>query len=281
MLKIEKIQKSYGNTRAVDGLSLSLIPGEILGLLGPNGAGKSTTVNIACGLLEPDAGTVELVGLGPPTRPEVRKALGVAPQELALYEEFTGEENVALFARLFGYNGSAAKQRVRASLEFVGLWDRARDQARQYSGGMKRRLNLAMAVVHEPKLLLLDEPTVGVDPQSRNAILDNVLELKRRGITVIYTTHYMEEAQKICDRVAVVDHGRLQAIDTVEALIARYGGRTAIVLEGENQTQRIECDDPVAELSRLQAAGKLRDFRVERPNLETVFLRLTGRTLRD
>lgn len=281
MLKIENIRKSYGPTRAVDDLSLSLNPGEILGLLGPNGAGKSTTVNIACGLLEPDAGSVELEGLGSPTKPHVRRALGVAPQELALYEEFTGAENVALFANLFGYSGTVLRERVRSSLEFVGLWDRACDQARSYSGGMKRRLNLAMAVVHEPKLLLLDEPTVGVDPQSRNAILDNVLELKRRGITVIYTTHYMEEAQKICDRVAIVDHGRLQAIDTVDALIRKHGGRTAIVLEGDGRPQRIECDDPVAELSRLQSAGKLRDFRVERPSLETVFLHLTGRTLRD
>ncbi len=281
MLKIENICKSYGATRAVEDLSLSLKQGEILGLLGPNGAGKSTTVNIVCGLLEPDRGSVDLLGLGPPSRPEVRRALGVAPQELALYDDFSGEENVALFGQLFGFTGEGLKKRVRESLEFVGLWDRARDHARKYSGGMKRRLNLAMAIVHKPQLLLLDEPTVGVDPQSRNAILDNVIELKRQGVTVVYTTHYMEEAQKICDRVAIVDHGKLQAIDTVESLIRRHGGRTAIVLEGDGWPERIECDDPVAELTRLQTAGKLRDFRVERPNLETVFLHLTGRTLRD
>lgn len=281
MLKFENIQKNYGTTRAVDQLSLSVVPGEILGLLGPNGAGKSTTVNIACGLLEPDAGQVELVGLGPPTQASVRRALGVAPQELALYDDFTGEENVALFAQLFGYSGAALQGRVHESLNFVGLLDRAQDAARSYSGGMKRRLNLAMAIVHQPQVLLLDEPTVGVDPQSRNAILENVLALKQRGATIIYTTHYMEEAQKICDRVAIVDHGRLQAIDSVESLIRQHGGRTAIVFEGNGQPQRIECDDPVSELTRLQAAGRLRDFRVERPNLETVFLHLTGRTLRD
>lgn len=281
MLRLADIHKRYGQTVAVDGLSLTVNRGEILGLLGPNGAGKSTTVNICCGLLNPDAGSAELEDLGPPSSPHVRRHLGVAPQELALYEDFSGEENVALFARLFGAVGQECTRQVQAALDFVGLADRARDRARAYSGGMKRRLNLAMAIVHQPRLLLLDEPTVGVDPQSRNSILENVLELKRRGTTIVYTTHYMEEAQRICDRVAIIDHGRLRAIDAVDPLIRSHGGRTAIVLENNGAPRRIECDDPVSELARLQAAGHLGDFRVERPNLETVFLHLTGHTLRD
>jgi ABC-2 type transport system ATP-binding protein len=281
MLRLEGLRKSYGETRALDQLDLTINAGEIFGLLGPNGAGKSTTVNICCGLVRPDAGQVTLEGAGSPTEGRVRRQIGVAPQELALYEELTGEENVSIFGQLYGLTGSRLHTRVDSSLAFVGLIDRRHDAARTYSGGMKRRLNLAMAIVHEPRLLLLDEPTVGVDPHSRNAILDKVFELKRLGITVVYTTHYMEEAQKLCDRVAIIDHGRLAALDTVSNLIARFGGKTAVVLEDNGQSKRVETDDPLAELSRLQSAGELRNFRVERPDLESVFLHLTGRTLRD
>jgi ABC-2 type transport system ATP-binding protein len=167
------------------------------------------------------------------------------------------------------------------SLRFVGLMERRGDAVRTYSGGMKRRLNLAIALVHDPQLLLLDEPTVGVDPQSRNAILENVQALRRQGRTVVYTTHYMEEAQKLCDRVAIIDHGRLLALDTVPALIQRFGGRTIVVFNGDSREEQIETDDPVGELARRQAAGGLRSFRVEQPDLQRVFLNLTGRSLRD
>lgn len=281
MLTLQDLRKSYGDTRAVDGLSLGIRRGEILGLLGPNGAGKSTTVSLCCGLLEPDAGTVTLESAGSPTRSEVRRRIGVAPQELAIYDDFTAAENVAFFARLYGLNGGLLKRRIAESLAFVGLIDRRRALAKTFSGGMKRRLNLACAIAHEPELLLLDEPTVGVDPQSRNAIIENVLALRRRGVTIVYSTHYMEEAQRLCDRVAILDHGRLLALDTVSRLIADHGGEPQIVLETDGRERRIPTRDPLHELTVLQTRGELADFRVERPNLEAVFLHLTGRTLRD
>ncbi|GMU82032.1 MAG: ABC transporter ATP-binding protein [Planctomycetota bacterium] len=281
MLTLENLHKRYGETRAVDGLSLILRRGEILGLLGPNGAGKSTTVSLCCGLLEPDAGSVTLEPAGAPTRPDVRRRIGVAPQELAIYDDFTAAENVAFFARLYGLHGRALRTRIVESLAFVGLTDRRAGLAKTFSGGMKRRLNLACAIAHEPEILLLDEPTVGVDPQSRNAIIENVLALRRKGVTIVYSTHYMEEAQRLCDRVAIVDHGKLLALDTVSRLIADHGGDPQIVLETDGRERRVPTRDPLGELTALQARGELADFRVERPNLEAVFLHLTGRTLRD
>jgi ABC-2 type transport system ATP-binding protein len=202
-------------------------------------------------------------------------------QSLSLYENLTGEENLDFFGRMQGLGGRALKQRVAESLAFVGLTDRRRDRVKTYSGGMKRRLNLAVAIVHEPPLLLLDEPTVGVDPQSRNAIFENIRALKEQGRTVIYTTHYMEEAERLCDRVAIMDHGSVLALDTVDALIAAHGGKSVVIAERNGDPVRIATDDPVRELIGLQEDGGLRSFRVERPNLETVFLELTGRSLRD
>jgi ABC-2 type transport system ATP-binding protein len=281
MLKLTDVRKSYGSIVAVDGLSLEIRPGEVFGLLGPNGAGKSTTVALAVGLLEPDRGRVEIQGAGVPSEPTVRKKIGVAPQALALYEELTAEENVRFFGALNGLEGRALADRVQWALEFVGLTPRARDRAMTYSGGMKRRLNLAVAVVHDPPLLLLDEPTVGVDPQSRNAIFENILALKREGRTVLYTTHYMEEAERLCDRVGIMDHGRLLALDTVPRLIDAHGGATALVWERDGHESRVETADPVAELSRLAKDGGLPRFRLEPPDLEAVFLNLTGRHLRD
>ncbi|MBK9121160.1 MAG: ABC transporter ATP-binding protein [Phycisphaerales bacterium] len=281
MLRLEHVRKTFGTLVAVDDLSLEIQPGEIFGLLGPNGAGKTTTVNMGIGLLAPDAGRVELVGYGAPTVPAVRARLGVAPQSLALYEELTGEQNLAFFGELYGLRGRMLAERVHQALDFVELYERRSDQVRKYSGGMKRRLNLAAAIVHRPALLICDEPTVGVDPQSRNAILENILALRADGCTVIYTTHYMEEAQRVCDRVAIVDHGRLLALDTVSALIAQHCGADFVLAETAEGEQRIETDDPVATLGELQRAGKLRRFRVYRPDLESVFLKLTGRTLRD
>ncbi|MCH7808631.1 MAG: ABC transporter ATP-binding protein [Planctomycetes bacterium] len=281
MLRLNHLRKAYGDNVAVDDLSFRIEPGEVFGLLGPNGAGKTTTVNLAIGLLAPDAGTVELNGHGAPTDPAVRSKIGVAPQALAIYEELSASENLAFFGRLQNLTGSALAQRVAWSLDFVGLTDRCHDRVKTYSGGMKRRLNLAIAVVHEPPLLLLDEPTVGVDPQSRNAIFENILALKKNGTTIVYTTHYMEEAQRLCDRVGIIEHGRLLALDTVERLIQMHGGKdvvTAVTTDGE---VRMETQDPIAELGRLRASGKLERFRVDRPDLEAVFLNLTGRRLRD
>ncbi len=280
MLRLERLRKTFGDIVAVDDLSLEIHAGEVFGLLGPNGAGKTTTVNIAVGLLPPDGGTIEVDG-GSPTEPTVRGKIGVAPQTIALYDELTGEENIAFFGRLQGLTGKQLAERVRWSLDFVGLYDRRGDRMKTYSGGMKRRLNLAVAVVHDPPLLLLDEPTVGVDPQSRNAIFENILALKKQGRTVIYTTHYMEEAEKLCDRVGIIDHGKLLALDTVDRLIDEHGGRSVLTVERADGEVTVETDDPLAELMRLQEKGKLDRFRVDRPDLEKVFLNLTGRHLRD
>jgi ABC-2 type transport system ATP-binding protein len=281
MLKLLQVRKKFGTLVAVDDLTLELRSGEVFGLLGPNGAGKSTTINLAVGLLSPDAGTISIDGAGSPSDPIVRSKIGVAPQALAIYEELSGEENLAFFGAMQGLDGAILKKRVAVSLEFVGLSDRRRDRVKVYSGGMKRRLNLAVALVHDPPLLLLDEPTVGVDPQSRNSIFENIEALRRQGRTIVYTTHYMEEAQRLCDRVGVIDRGKLLALGTVSELIRRYGAQSEIIIERPEGEQRIVTDDPMTELARLNQAEPLRGFRVERPNLETVFLSLTGRSLRE
>lgn len=282
MLQIKEVRKRYGPTVAVDGISLSVRAGEVFGLLGPNGAGKSTTIAMAVGLLRPDSGDVAIEGLGSPADPEVRRAIGLAPQTLALYDDLTGAENLSFFGSLYGIGGAALAGRVDAMLEFVGLADRRKHKVKTYSGGMKRRLNLAAALVHEPRILFLDEPTAGVDPQSRNAIFENIRELQRRGLTVIYTTHYMEEAQRLCDRVGVIDRGRLLAVDTVAGLIGAHGGRPSVVILTDEGETTVETDDPLAEAARaLRDGGAVRGVRVENATLESVFLSLTGRSLRD
>lgn len=281
MLTLTNVRKRYGSLTAVDGLSLSVRRGEVFGLLGPNGAGKSTTVGLAVGLLEPDEGKVSIEGRGAPTVAGVRARLGVAPQGLAIYDLLSGEENLRFFGQVYGLAGAALDRRVAACLAFVGLADRARDHAGTYSGGMKRRLNLAAALVHDPDLLLLDEPTVGVDPQSRNAIFDNIEALNRDGRTIIYTTHYMEEAERLCDRIAIVDRGRLRALGTLDELLAAHGGPAMLVVTTTDGERRVQTTDPLAELSRLAATTTVRDFHVERPTLEQVFLHLTGQSLRD
>jgi ABC-2 type transport system ATP-binding protein len=281
MLRLSHLHKRFGEIVAVDDLSLTVAPGEVFGLLGPNGAGKTTALHMAVGLLKPDGGTVAIAGQGAPTRPEVRRQIGVATQAVALYDELTGAENVAFFGQLQGLAGEPLQARVRAVLEFVQLWDRRRDRVKTYSGGMQRRLNLAVALVHDPRLLLLDEPTVAVDPQSRSAIFEQIMALKAQGRTVVLTTHHIEEAERLCDRVGILDHGKLLVLDTVDALIRAHGGRSLVVAETDHREVRVETDDPLAELTRLQGQGGLGQFRVERPSLESVFLNLTGRKLRD
>jgi len=281
MLRLFNLTKRFGTTVAVDDLSFSAEPGEILGFLGPNGAGKTTTISMIAGLLRPDDGHIEIDGAGAPDRPEVRRKIGVAPQALAVYDELTGEENLAFFGKLTGLTGASLRKRVDWALEFVALGDRRRDRAKTYSGGMKRRLNLAVALVHDPPLLLLDEPTVGVDPQSRNAMFDKIVELKSAGRTVVYTTHYMEEAQRLCDRVGIIDHGRILALDQVDKLIEAHGGMSVVTAQKSDGEVRIESNDPIQECVRLQRDGEILSLRVDRPSLETVFLNLTGRALRD
>jgi len=221
------------------------------------------------------------MGGGSPLDAKIRARIGVAPQALAIYEELTGRENLGFFGKLQGLSGKALKERVEWTLDFVGLTDRAKHKAVTYSGGMKRRLNLAVALVHDPPILLLDEPTAGVDPQSRNALFENIHAMKEQGRTLVYTTHYMEEAQRLCTRVGIIDHGRLLALDTVDQLLGTYGGKDVLVVEAGKEVKRIETDKPLDHLIELKQAGKIDSFRVVRPDLEQVFLNLTGRQLRD
>ena len=281
MLNLRDVRKSFGTIVAVDGLSLSVRKGEVLGLLGPNGAGKSTSVSLAVGLLVPESGTVTIEGHGNPAEPGVRQAIGVAPQALAVYDLLTGEENLRFFGEVYGLAGARLDERVKWCLDFVGLADRKGDRAGGYSGGMKRRLNLAAAVLHEPELLLLDEPTVGVDPQSRNRIFESIEALHRDGRTIIYTTHYMEEAERLCDRIAIVDAGKLLALGTLAELIAAHGGPPTLVVTTNGSAQRLQTPDPLTTLNAIAASSQIDAFQMERPTLEQVFLRLTGRSLRD
>lgn len=281
MLKLTDIRKAFGTLVAVDGLSLHVRKGEVFGLLGPNGAGKTTTISMAIGLIAADSGSVDVGGLGSPTASKARAQIGVAPQALAIYDDLTGQENLEFFGKLYGLAGSALRERTTAVLKDVGLESRRTDRVKGYSGGMKRRLNLAVAMLHDPPLLLLDEPTAGVDPQSRNSILDLVKELQRRGRTIVYTTHYMEEVERLCDRVAIVDRGRVLAVDSVPGLLRTYGGVPVLVIERGGRIERIETNDPLRALNEIAAVGPIDTFHVERPRLEQVFLHLTGRSLRD
>ena len=280
MIRVSGVVKTFGALRAVDGVSFEVAAGEVFGLLGPNGAGKSTTISMICGLLAPDEGAIEVDGRSP-SDPAARTALGVAPQAMAVYDELTARENLRFFGKLYGLGGAELSERCEELLEFVSLRDRANDRAGKYSGGMKRRLNLACAMMHDPKILLLDEPTAGVDPQSRNSLYEAVERLSGEGRAVIYTTHYMEEAQRLCDRIGVIDHGAMLEVGTVDELISKHGGASSVVVEKATGEERTETDAPLAVIESALAAGDATGVRVERPSLETVFLNLTGRSLRD
>jgi ABC-2 type transport system ATP-binding protein len=295
MIRARDLRKAYATIRAVDGVSLDLVAGETFGLLGPNGAGKSTTIHLLTGALRPDDGEVTINGSIDPTRAEVRRHIGVAPQVEALYDELSAAENLSFFGRLYGMGGARLKERVTWCLGLAGLSDRATDRVKTYSGGMKRRLNLACALVHDPPVLLFDEPTAGVDPQSRNHLLDTIEGLARAGRTILYTTHYMEEAERLCDRVAIMDQGKILALDTVDELVRQRGGPSTVEAEVahvpdrvrlpaplEGKVLRFASDQPFEEANRLRNAGvQFARFHVDRPSLESVFLTLTGRRLRD
>lgn len=295
MIEATALRKRFGSTEAVCGLDLAVARGETFGLLGPNGAGKSTTIHMLVGALVPDTGDVRIDGRRA-TDPEVRRSIGIAPQELAIYDELTAEENLAFFARVFGIRGERLRERVQWGLEFARLVDRRRDRARSFSGGMKRRLNLACAAVHGPSVLLCDEPSVGVDPQSRNHLFEAIERLASEGCTILYTTHYMEEAARLCDRVGIMDRGRMLAVDTVDALIAAHGGDATVTVElaseppegvalpgtRQGRTLAIPSAEPLRTVAELGAAGlQVARLTIERPDLERVFLHLTGRSLRD
>jgi len=296
MLSARSLTKAFGDLVAVDDVSFHIGAGEAFGLLGPNGAGKTTLIHMLVGALSPAKGSIDITGAGAPTTTEARCMIGVAPQMLAIYDELTGEENLQFFGRLYGLGGSRLRERVDWALEFAGLTERRKSRVGTYSGGMKRRLNLVAGLLHEPRLVLMDEPTVGVDPQSRNHLFECVEGLQREGTTILYTTHYMEEAQRLCDRVAIIDRGRLLAMDTVEGLIAQHAGPSLVearlreapadagALPGalEGLTLRVETGEPMEAIRRIDGAGAaIESLHVTRPNLESVFLALTGRTLRD
>ena len=303
MIKAENLKKRYGDLVALDDVSFEVKKGETFGLLGPNGAGKTTTIQVLCGLLKLDGGTVELDGKRDPSLVEVRLSLGVVPQALAIYEELSAEENLRFFGRIYGLSGRQLKERVENCLEIAGLSQRRKGRVSKYSGGMKRRLNMVCSFLHEPPLLLLDEPTVGVDPQSRNLIFDTIEGMKKQGRTIIYTTHYMEEAQRLCDRVAILDHGRILDMDSVENLIVKHGGPSHIEAEFEEKISdfdkiksfiedknvqfeetkiRFATSQPMESLAMLNRSGvRFRSLKVQTANLEDVFLNLTGRRLRD
>jgi ABC-2 type transport system ATP-binding protein len=282
MIEWSAVSKSFGPVRALRDLSLRIEEGEVFGLLGPNGAGKSTAIGISLGLVRPDGGTITIAGKGSPSDPGTRRSIGAAPQAVALYDELSARENLRYFGRLQGLGGSTLARRVDEVLDEVGLLPRAKDRVLGYSGGMKRRLNLAAAIVHDPPILLLDEPTAGVDPQSRNNILDMCKSLSQRGKTIVYTTHYMEEAARLCTRVGIIDHGALLATGTVADLISAHGGESVVTISRADGTEtRVATADPVRHAAGLISDQTVRALRIDRADLESVFLNLTGRSLRD
>jgi ABC-2 type transport system ATP-binding protein len=306
-LEVREASKSYGSTLALDRVSFQVHEGEVFGLLGPNGAGKTTLLSILSCLSEATSGEARLLG-----RPlvagdrDVRRLIGVVPQDLALYGELTARENLRFFGELYGVRGAELRRRVERILAAIGLADRADDRARTFSGGMKRRLNLGVALVHGPRLLLLDEPTVGVDPQSRNHIFEEVRRLNGEGMTLVYTSHYMEEVQALCSRIGIMDCGRLAACDTLPRLLQLLPGSirfrvtaltpglrerlknlpSVVLSEGDGRPIELECGDVKATLVELmralqQEGDELVSLDLEETNLERVFLHLTGRALRD
>ncbi|MGZ4178607.1 MAG: ABC transporter ATP-binding protein [Solirubrobacteraceae bacterium] len=303
------MRKRFGELEAVKGVSFQIAEGETYGLLGPNGAGKTTTISMVCGLLDPDGGQVIVAGRPLTTRSVAEKAaIGYVPQELAIYPDLSARENLMFFARLYGLATAEASARVDEVLGVIGLTDRAADRTKEFSGGMQRRLNIGIGLLHRPRLLILDEPTVGVDPQSRNAILESVEQLAGEGMAVLYTTHYMEEAERLCDRIGIVDLGELRAEGTRAELVALVGEHDRIVLEGvgdlraaaqaaaalpdvraasaEDGGLHLIADNARSVLPELlrvaaRAGVTVSSVDVDRPDLEAVFLHLTGRALRD
>ena len=311
IVETHELARSFGEIQAVKGITFEIAEGEVFSLLGPNGAGKTTTISMLSCLITPSSGDATVAGHSVVhDSMAVRRSIGVVPQGIALYDALTARENLSFWGRMYGMGGAALRQRVGEVLDLVGLADRADQKIRTYSGGMKRRVNIGAGLLHRPRLVFMDEPTVGVDPQSRRSILDSVKELSRAGTTVLYTTHYMEEAQELSDRVGIVDHGELIAIGTQEELTRLVGERETLRLHvGEDQdgarlAEGLKATDGVLAASaagpeivvtvaradeavapvivRASELGfRVRSVDIEEPNLEAVFLRLTGRALRD
>jgi ABC-2 type transport system ATP-binding protein len=309
VFQVQGLVKSYGALRAVDGVSFTVAKGELYGLLGPNGAGKTTIMSMLSGLLAPDEGRILFDSIdlaGDPLK--VKAQLGVVPQEPALYENLSARENLTFWGGLYGLSGGELRKAVDRALDLVGLKDRAKDPVKEYSGGMKRRINLALGLVHGPRAVLMDEPTVGIDPQARLNILEAVKAVATSGTTVIYTTHYLEEAEQLCDRIAIMDHGKILAEGTLDELKRRVGGRDIVTVRGSFDVDavmpRLEAlagvqvtsvapgrmvlsvegsgRGAVELLGRVLADGLAVDgISIQPPSLNTLFLNLTGRELRD
>ncbi len=311
ILEVKDLVKKYGDFTAVNGISFDIKEGEIFSLLGPNGAGKTTTISVLSTLFTPTSGDAIVCGHSVKQNPmAVRNAIGVVPQELALYEDLTARENLNFWGQMYGLSGKELNTRIDEVLEQIGLTDKAKQRIKTYSGGMKRRVNIGVGLLHKPRMLFMDEPTVGIDPQSRRAILDSVKQLNRQGMTVLYTTHYMEEAQELSNRVGIMDHGKLIALGTQSELTRQVGQTDTLILhvsETEDPqpladalknlpgVTRADVTDhevtiitPAAEellapaVTRANELGiKIHSIDIREPNLEAVFLHLTGRALRD
>jgi ABC-2 type transport system ATP-binding protein len=308
-ISVNNLHKNYGDLKAVDGVSFEVQHGEIFSLLGPNGAGKTTTISMLSCLLRPDEGDARVIGHSIRSdQMGVKAVLGVVPQEIALYNDLSARENLTFWGKMYGLRGAPLRARVDEVLEIIGLTDRAKDRVGKYSGGMKRRVNIAVALLHKPQVIFMDEPTVGIDPQSRRNILDSVVALKNEGMTVLYTTHYMEEAQELSDHIAIMDSGKIIAYGTHSDLVRIVGQLDRItltinvesgrVLEAWKQTQGVKqvsaedgtltvlAEDSNQVLPRLFEAASAQGARItsvdiQEPNLEAVFLHLTGKALRE
>ncbi len=311
ILEVKELVKKYGDFTAVKGISFDIQEGEIFSLLGPNGAGKTTTISMLSTLYAPTLGDAMISGHSVTKNPmAVRNAIGVVPQDIALYEDLTAKENLIFWGQMYGLSGKSLTARVDEVLEQIGLVDKAKDRVKTYSGGMKRRVNIGVGLLHKPKLLFMDEPTVGIDPQSRRAILDTVKDLNKQGMTVLYTTHYMEEAEELSDRVGIIDHGELIALGTQKELTRQVGQSETLVLHiGENEdpdalVSSLKGVDGILEANAInheisvitpsakdvlapvvatanERGIKIHSIDIREPNLEAVFLHLTGRALRD
>jgi ABC-2 type transport system ATP-binding protein len=312
IIKVQELQKSFGKVDAVKGVSFSVEKGESFSLLGPNGAGKSTTINMMTGLFPPTSGSIQITGVDVIKNPkQAQKSIGVVPQEIALYDTLSARENLKFWGRMYGLSGKALDKAVDEVLEVIGLTDRAKDKISTFSGGMKRRVNIGAAILHKPEVLIMDEPTVGIDPQSRNHILNTVKRLNQNGMTIIYTSHYMEEVEYLCERIGIIDNGELIACGTLRELRESIGDRSKIIVSID--IERIEEKEVksllktlvsekdiqikdgqlivfhkephmiLSDLIQLMTNSRTRVSSVEivEPNLESVFLHLTGRSLRD